>query len=66
MEGRRTWFESVEEMQTVLDAHLVQYNTRRPHQGRNMNGRTPAQAFKDGLPEKQQKKEKTPLKTKAA
>ncbi|WP_269580685.1 IS481 family transposase [Roseibium sp. Sym1] len=66
VEGRRTWFESVEEMQTVLDAYLVHYNTRRPHQGRNMNGRTPAQAFKDGLPKIQQKKEKTPPRTKAA
>jgi len=50
VEGRRTWFETIEEMQTVLDKWLVTYNTRRPHQGRNMNGRTPLQAFKDGLP----------------
>ena len=26
---------------TVLDQYLVEYNTRRPHQGRGMNGRTP-------------------------
>ena len=26
------------------------YNQRRPHQGRGMNGRTPAKAFTDGLP----------------
>jgi hypothetical protein len=45
VEGRRTWFETIEEMQTVLDDFLVGYNQRRPHQGRNMNGRTPAKAF---------------------
>ena len=36
-------------MQKDLDAHLVQYNDKRPHQGRNMNGMTPLQAFKKGL-----------------
>ena len=38
MEGRKTWFETIEEMQTVLDAYLVGYNTKRPHQGHGMNG----------------------------
>jgi transposase InsO family protein len=50
VEGRRTWFESLDEMQAVLDTYLEGYNQRRPHQGRGMQGRTPAQAFKDGLP----------------
>lgn len=65
VEGRRTWFETIEEMQTVLDTYLASYNTARPHQGRGMNGRTPAQAFVDGLPRApQQKMEKSPtLKT---
>lgn len=49
VEGRRTWFETIDEMQTVLDEWLAAYNTKRPHQGRNMDGRTPLQAFKDGL-----------------
>lgn len=49
VEGRRTWFETIDEMQMVLDEWLVAYNTKRPHQGRNMGGRTPLQAFKDGL-----------------
>jgi transposase InsO family protein len=49
VEGRRTWFETIEEMQAALDAWLVIYNTKRPHQGRNMAGRTPRQAFVDGL-----------------
>jgi len=65
VEGRRTWFESIDEMQTALDAYLVAYNNDRPHQGRGMNGRTPAQAFIEGLPananqqEEQVKKPKT-------
>ena len=49
VEGRRTWFETIEEMQTALDAYLLSYNTKRPHQGRNMIGRTPLKAFADGL-----------------
>jgi transposase InsO family protein len=55
VEGRRTWFETIEEMQTVLDEWLIAYNNKRPHQGRNMNGRTPIQAFKQGLPKPGQK-----------
>ena len=59
VEGRRTWFETIEEMQAVLDAYLDSYNQRRPHQGRGMNGRTPAQAFAQGFrkstPEKEEK-----------
>ena len=50
IEGRRTWFETVEEMQAVLDDYMAVYNRKRPHQGRGMNGRTPWQAFQDGLP----------------
>lgn len=59
VEGRRTWFESLDEMQGSLDAYLETYNTRRPHQGRGMNGRTPKTAFLEGLP-KPQKKETKP------
>ncbi len=57
IEGRKTWFETVEEMQTVLDTYLVVYNTERPHQGRGMNGRTPVYAFREGLPGKPKRKE---------
>jgi transposase InsO family protein len=59
VEGRRTWFETIEEMQKVLDDYLVLYNTRRPHQGRGMNGRTPRQAFIEGLPKTESVKEVT-------
>lgn len=61
VEGRRTWFETIEEMQAVLDEWLALYNTRRPHQGRNMGGRTPLKAFTDGLkkpPKRLRKKRK--------
>lgn len=34
---------------TLLDEYLKTYNQDRAHQGRNMNGRTPYQAFLDGL-----------------
>ncbi len=70
IEGRRTWFETIEEMQAVLDDYLIHYNTKRPHQGRNMNGRTPARAFKEGLPRRakpqQQKKENATPENQAA
>jgi transposase InsO family protein len=49
VEGRRTWFETIDEMQVVLDGYLQTYNTKRPHQGRGMHGRTPSKAFTDGL-----------------
>ena len=51
-------------MQTALDAWLLRYNRERPHQGRGMNGRTPLQAFVDGLPvrpEPQQENEPQPI-----
>ena len=34
----------------MLDDYLAGYNTRRPHQGRGMNRRTPSRAFTDGMP----------------
>jgi len=48
--GRTKWYESVEEMQKDLDTYLIHYNTKRPHQGRMMEGRTPLTMFKRGLP----------------
>jgi transposase InsO family protein len=47
--GRTKWYESIEEMQTDLDRYLELYNTQRSHQGYHMNGRTPYQAFIDGI-----------------
>ena len=50
VEGRRIWFETIEEMQAVLEDYPQGYNTRRPHQGRGMNGRTRIRAFTEGPP----------------
>ncbi|MCK2182806.1 IS481 family transposase [Halomonas getboli] len=50
IQGRTKWYEAVEEMQQDLDDYLVIYNTKRPHQGRNMKGATPYAVFKKGLP----------------
>ena len=44
-----TWFETIEQMQTVLDDYLVGYNTKRPHQGRGMNGRRLKRLRKKGF-----------------
>ena len=52
-------------IQVVLDAYLVGHNTPRPHQGRGMNGRTPAKAFRDGIPNHSRKQDKTDQKTAA-
>lgn len=62
--GRTKFYETVEEMQTDLEAYLKTYNERRPHQGRGMKGRTPAKAFTDGLPKplKAKKMEKSETK----
>jgi transposase InsO family protein len=63
VEGRRTWFETVAEMQTALDAYLAGYNAERPHQGRGMNGRTPLRVFLDRIPANDNRKEDSDRKT---
>ena len=50
IQGRSKWYESVEDMQLDLDGYLVHYNRERPHQGRNMKGKTPYEVFVKGLP----------------
>lgn len=59
IKGRQKWYESVDEMQKDLDLYLVKYNTKRPHQGRNMNGRVPYEVFKTGLSKNKTKEKKT-------
>lgn len=61
IQGRTKWYETLEEMQKDLEAYLVQYNTKRPHRGRKMNGRTPYQVFQEDLkrgPKQARKEEK--------
>jgi len=50
IKGRTQWYESVEQMQADLDVYLMHYNTKRPHQGRDMKGKTPYHVFKNGMP----------------
>ena len=50
VKGRTTWYESLDEMQADLDQYLELYNTKRPHRGRKMNGKTPLTVFKAGIP----------------
>ena len=57
--GRKKFYESITEMQKDLDGYLVVYNTKRPHQGRNMKGRTPEQVFKAELPKATDRKTKS-------
>jgi hypothetical protein len=40
VEGRKTWSEPIEMMQTALETYLAGNNTKRPRQDRGMNGRT--------------------------
>lgn len=60
IKGREKWYESLAEMQNDLDQYLLKYNEKRPHQGRNMNGRTPYTMFKAGLPKPGGEKKSTP------
>ncbi len=47
---RKTLYTTLEELQADLDAWLVEYNERRPHQGRWCFGKTPMQTFLDSVP----------------
>ena len=46
---RKTLYESVEQLQADLDKYLDFYNRERAHQGYRTKGRTPYQAFLDGV-----------------
>src|SRR4249920_2065517 len=47
---RKKIYQAIDELQTDLDTWLVDYNQRRPHQGRWCFGKTPMQTFLDALP----------------
>ena len=47
---RRKIYRSIAEVQDDLDAWLVDYNEKRPHQGRWCFGKTPMQTFLDAMP----------------
>jgi transposase InsO family protein len=46
IESRRTWLETIDEMQKVLEEYLVTYNISQSRQGRGINGTTPITIFK--------------------
>lgn len=61
----RIRFETIEEMQVVLDAYLVGYNTKRPYHGRGMAGRTPSKAYIQGIRKPSRKEPVQPIQTAA-
>lgn len=60
IKGREKWYESVEEMQQDLDEYLRHYNRERTHQGHGMKGRTPYQAFIEGIVKQDEGQEQEP------
>ena len=46
---RKKLYTSLDELQTDLDAWLVEYNEQRTHQGKMCCGRTPLETFDDGM-----------------
>jgi transposase len=46
---RKTFYESIDQLQADLDRYLEFYNRERAHQGYRTQGRTPYQAFLDGV-----------------
>lgn len=46
---RKTLYESLEQLQRDVDAYLSFYNYQRAHQGYRTQGRTPYQAFLEGV-----------------
>ncbi|UCF39301.1 MAG: transposase [Acidobacteriota bacterium] len=55
MAFRKKIYLTVEELQRDLDAWLIRYNTRRPHQGKRCQGKTPMETFLDNRPRAQEK-----------
>ena len=47
---RKKIYHTIDELQADLDAWLVEYNYRRPHQGRWCFGKTPMQTFLEAIP----------------
>lgn len=47
---RKKIYVGIDELQADLDAWMERYNTKRPHQGKRCQGRTPMQTFFENLP----------------
>jgi hypothetical protein len=46
---RKTFYESLEQLQRDLDGYVAFYNRERAHQGYRTQGRTPYQALLEGV-----------------
>ncbi len=46
---RKKIYQSIEELQRDLDLYIDKFNTKRTHQGKMCNGRTPMDTFIDGI-----------------
>jgi len=46
---RKTFYESLDQLQRDLDRYVEFYNRERTHQGYRTQGRMPYQAFLDGI-----------------
>jgi hypothetical protein len=57
--ARKTFYESLEQLQRDFDKYLAFYNCERAHQGYRTQGRTPFQTFSEGL-EKMRREEVKP------
>lgn len=57
---RTKFYETVEALQTDLDAWLVEYNTRRPHQGYRNRGKRPMDVIQDYLQQRDDLPENIP------
>jgi hypothetical protein len=56
---RRTFYESLDQLQRDLDRYVAFYNRQRAHQGYRTQGRTPFQTFLDGIETMQQRGEES-------
>jgi len=52
IKGREQFYKAISEMQEDLEVYLKYYYEERTHQGMNINGRMPKQAFLDGIRKK--------------
>ena len=55
---RKTFYESLDQLQRDLDRYVEFYNRQRAHQGYRTQGRTPFQAFLDGIGALRERSEK--------
>jgi len=60
---RKTLYESLDQLQGDLDRYLEFYNRERAHQGYRTQGRTPYQAFCDGVKTMEEVKKMEEVKT---